>query len=77
MSGASFGVQRGTWTEIVARFTVGTDGLYALQFGATGTADTLGGLIDNVSISAVPLPAAGWMLLAGLGGIAMVRRRAA
>mgnify|MGYP001809844443 CR=1 FL=1 len=27
------------------------------------------------SISAVPLPAAGWMLLAGLGGIAVMRRR--
>jgi hypothetical protein len=26
--------------------------------------------------SVVPLPAAGWMLLAGLGGIAMMRRRA-
>jgi hypothetical protein len=37
--------------------------------------------INNVSLandrtSPVPLPAAGWMLLAGLGGIAVLRRRA-
>lgn len=29
------------------------------------------------TVSAVPLPAAGWMLLAGLGGIAAMRRRKA
>jgi hypothetical protein len=28
-----------------------------------------------VDVSPVPLPAAGWMLLAGLGGIAAMRRR--
>ena len=33
--------------------------------------------IVTVEISAVPLPAAGLMLLAGLGGLAMLRRRAA
>jgi hypothetical protein len=35
-----------------------------------------GGLGGTANISAVPLPAAGWMLLAGLGGIAVMRRRA-
>jgi hypothetical protein len=32
--------------------------------------------LPNGEVSAVPLPAAGWMLLAGLGGIAVMRRRA-
>jgi hypothetical protein len=32
--------------------------------------------IGGGDISAVPLPAAGWMLLAGLGGIVALRRRA-
>lgn len=31
--------------------------------------------VDSVSVAPVPLPAAGAMLLAGLGGLAMVRRR--
>lgn len=31
--------------------------------------------IDGVSTNVVPLPAAGWMLIAGLGGLAALRRR--
>lgn len=31
--------------------------------------------VDSVAVAPVPLPAAGVMLLAGLGGLAMVRRR--
>lgn len=31
----------------------------------------------NISLSAVPLPAAGWLLIAGLGGLAMARRKTA
>ena len=31
--------------------------------------------VDSVAVAPVPLPAAGAMLLAGLGGLAMVRRR--
>lgn len=31
--------------------------------------------VAEVKVSSVPLPAAGWMLLAGLGGLAAMRRR--
>lgn len=30
---------------------------------------------DTTAVAAIPLPAAGWMLLAGLGGLAAMRRR--
>lgn len=50
---------------------------YSPIFG-TGTSGTLTSL-DNVPIgvSAVPLPATGMMLLAGLGGFVVTRRRQA
>jgi len=75
VTGPGAGVARGSWTEIVSKFSVSDTGPYMLLFSATGKADTFGGLIDNVSIAPVPLPAAAWMLLAGVGGLALMRRR--
>lgn len=65
----------GTWTEVVREFTVTETGAYDLRFAATGRSDSLGGLIDDVSISPVPLPLPGALLLAGLGGLVAMRRR--
>ena len=65
----------GSWTEITARFVIDTIGDYTLAFAATGTDDSYGGLIDDVSISAVPLPAGGLLLMTALGGLGLARRR--
>lgn len=40
-----------------------------------GTTSSTGGGIGPVNPSAVPLPAAGWMLIAGVGGLAAAGRR--
>lgn len=47
---------------------------------SVGDADQSGGIIDNVSVSTVPIPAAGLLLLsglAGLGGASRLRRKSA
>ena len=53
--------------------TFGTDAVFAV-FGAEDVTGAQFG-IANTSPEVVPLPAAGWMLLAGLGGLAVIRRR--
>lgn len=64
------------WQKIVAPFLIGGTGNgmqeFSLRFGAGGPkSDSLGGLMDNVEIvqlpTEVPLPATGFLLLAGLG----------
>ncbi len=58
---------------------------YSYVFTATSTSQVLtfasldsgsfGAALDNVSISTIPIPASLPLLLAGLGGLAMIRRR--
>lgn len=71
----SSGTAVGTWTKVSALFDVATAGSYQLTFEAIGTSNSIGGLIDNVSVSAVPVPAAGGLLLAAMGGLAALKRR--
>ena len=47
-------------------------GVFSVYFTTSGIGSSR---IDDVEISAVPLPASGLLLLAGLGGLAMKRRR--
>lgn len=70
----------GAWTEVTGSFEVATDSIVRVAFAATGGSHhpgcgNCGALIDNVSISSVPLPAGGALLVAGLGAFGLMRRR--
>lgn len=70
----------GEWTQITAKFLVSFKDLgnHDLSFWATGTENTYGGLLDDVSlthVAPVPLPAAGLLMIGGLGGLAALSRR--
>ena len=61
----------GQWMEVTSRFSVATAGTYSLSFFAQYGSyyqgcGNCGALIDNVSISAVPLPASALLLLAAV-----------
>jgi hypothetical protein len=51
-------------------------GNYVFQVDGSGSNASGSGVgLYDIRISAVPLPAAGWLLLAGVGGLVAVRRR--
>lgn len=60
---------------IVYTFSVTGTGNDILSFGATGISDSLGGNIDNVSLNAVPVPAALWLMVSGLVFLGLGSRR--
>jgi choice-of-anchor C domain-containing protein len=61
------------WNTYEFLFTAGFSST-VLKF-ISQTSGQFGPVIDNVSVSAVPLPAAAWMLGAGLVGLVAIRRR--
>lgn len=73
------GVAGGTvpqWQRFSALVDLGSSGAAVLRFAATGTSDMAGGLIDNVSVTAVPEPSTSALALGG--GLALAawwRRR--
>lgn len=69
------GAKRGRWSLISLNVFVQTAANYQVYVGATGKSDDKGGFIDNVTLTPVPLPAAGLTLLAGLGALTAARRR--
>lgn len=64
----------GTWRQFEFD-VIGTGSPGTLKFAATGTAETYGGSLDNVSLFAVPEPATYGLMLAGLGAVGFVSRR--
>lgn len=75
VDGPGGGTSVGDWTLVETTFAVAQDGIYVLSFDATGTSDSYGGLIDNVSLAPIPLPASGLLLLAAFGGMGYMTRR--
>lgn len=60
------------WMQKTVTFTT-TGG--PLTFSAGGTSDSLGGYLDNISISAVPEPSSWAMLIVGFGLVGFASRR--
>lgn len=65
-----------TFSTVSLLFTATSNVSARIFFQATG-GDNVGPILDNVSLAAVPLPPAGWLLLSGLIGLVAVRRRGA
>lgn len=63
------------WQHFSALVDLGNSGSAVLRFAAIGTSDQAGGLIDNVSVTAVPEPASAWLGLAGGAWLVARRRR--
>lgn len=63
------------WTQIKRKFHVDQDGDFDLVFKAKGRNDSYGGLLDTIEVSAVPLPASAFLLLAGVGALGAMKRR--
>lgn len=63
---------------VIYTFNVVADSIAStLKFTASGTSDTLGGGIDAVSVSAVPLPGAALLFGSALLGAGVLRKRKA
>jgi hypothetical protein len=72
------GVRTDGWTVIERMFVLDAATDLTINFMAVGNDDTVGGFIDNVQISVVPLPPAALLFggaLAGLGWISRRRRK--
>jgi len=65
------------FTTFTETFTITDAGTYNLRFAGSG-GDNIGMLLDNVSVAAVPVPAAVWLGVLGLSAAGLkLRRRSA
>ena len=76
--GAPIGSTASTFLRLSFSFVAGSN-TETLTFADTGPVanDNGGPVLDNVTVSQVPVPAAGLLLLGALGGLAALRRRKA
>ncbi len=65
----------GNWITVSNFFTLDAETEVTVRFWADGKDDTLGGYLDNVSISAVPLPPSVLLFGASLLGLGWLGRR--
>ena len=64
------------WALFALAFTPTENQTVRIFFSSlTGSDDNVGPMLDDVSLTAVPLPAAAWLLLSGLIGFAAIARR--
>ena len=64
------------WTHFTQNI-MGTGNPMTLKFSAAGTSDSYGSSLDNVSVTATPIPAAIWLFGSALAGLVGVSRRKA
>jgi len=69
------GVKADGWTLVERMFTLAAQTAVDVEFWATGTEDRLGGYIDDVRLTAVPLPPAIALFGAALAGLGFLGRR--
>lgn len=62
------------WTTFTDSFRYSGDGTGVLTFLAVGPSDSYGGFVDNVSLKAVPIPGAAFLLGSALLGVVGIRR---
>lgn len=66
-----------TWQRYSLSFTPSSTGSYLMSFQNQGVGNNVGAMLDNVAVTAVPEPTSAALLLAGLAGVSLLRRRAA
>jgi hypothetical protein len=63
------------WLQYSVQLYAPYEYFWGIGFHATGLANTLGGFIDDVELTAVPEPATMLLLFIGLAGLAGIRRK--
>ena len=63
------------WEQYIVTLDVAQAGDYQLMFSAMGMDNTLGGFLDDISLTSVPEPASIFLLGSGILGLAALARR--